>query len=501
LKRNRNLLLFSMLLSVLFIGLGSKSSPLYPLNDWVDVHCFFTMGRGIVDGLVPYRDLYEQKGPILYFVYALFALLSRDSFVLVFLLEVVTYALFLFFSGLLAQLYLGKTRAIYFLLPVLGAAVVTSWSFTHGGSVEQHGLFMLVYGMYSVLRAIKEKRSLTFTQAFANGIFAGILLWVKYTALGFYIGLALFVLIWYLTDPALRKKLLLTIGQFLLGVAVVSVPVFLYFGIHGAIGDLFTVYFYNNIFLYGQEFTEPRIEVIWNCLIGAVQYNLNYGWLIWSGILFLLRKDPEHWKAALMAALCFAGLTVTTFWGGIGYDYYSLIFAAFCVFGLIVWATLLQHTVVHTLWRKWFTNQLPVVITSLILLVSLMVNNTLQFNQNIYLMAYSKEDTVQYRFAKIIQTVDDPTLLNYGFLDGGFYYASGATPACRYFCYLNIDTQEMWDEQNACIQNGETDFIVTRYYTLEQYYLDMSHYELVDQFTHPFDKNYSYTYYLYQKIT
>lgn len=500
-KKNRNLLLFSFILSALFIGLGSKSSPLYPMNDWVDVNCFFTMGRGILDGMVPYRDLYEQKGPVLYFVYALLALLSRNSYVWVYLLEVVTYGLFLFYSGLLAQLYLGKTRSIYFLLPVLAAAVITSWSFTHGGSVEQHGLFMLVYGMYSVLRALKEKRALTFTEAFANGIFAGILLWVKYTMLGFYIGLALFVLIWYLTDPALRKKLLLTIGQFLLGAAAITAPVFLYFVFHGALDDLFTVYFYNNIFLYQSEMVLPRSQVIWDNMIASIRYNQNYGWLIWSGLLFLLRKDPGHWKAALMALLCFAGLTITTYWGGILYDYYALIFAAFCVFGLIVWSDMLRHTIVHIVWRKWFVGYVPIVATTLLLMVSLLVNSTLQFNQNMYLMDYKQEDIVQYRFAKIIQTVDDPTLLNYGFLDGGFYYASGATPACRYFCFLNINTPEMWEDQEECINNGEPDFIVTCTYTLEQYLPENTLYKLVDQATHPYDKNNSYTYYLYQKIT
>lgn len=490
-----------MILSVLFIGLGSKSSPLYPLNDWVDVNCFFTMGRGVLDGMVPYRDLYEQKGPILYFIYAFAALLSRDSFIGVYLLEVVTFGLFLFFSGLLVQLYVEKTRAIYFLIPILAAAVVTSWSFTHGGSVEQLSLFMLVYGMYSVLKALKENRALCFTEALINGLFAGILLWVKYTMLGFYIGLAIFVLVWYLTDKTLRSQLLFTIGAFLLGVLAASVPVFLYFGIHGAVNDLFTVYFVNNILYYGPELTQPRAQVIWDCMADSIRYNTNYGWLIWTGALFLLNKRSQEWKANLMVVLCFVGLTITTFWGGILYDYYGLVFAAFCVYGLIVWVEILRQTVVHRLWRRWLAGRVPIIAASLALLVAMMFNSTFQFNQNIYLMAYGKEDTVQYRFAKIIQTVEEPTLLNYGFLDGGFYYASGAAPACRYFCYFNIDTPEMWAEQGESIRNGEPDFIVTRYYTLEQYYVDMSHYELVDQYTHPFDKNYSYTYYLYQKTT
>lgn len=499
-KKNRILLLWAMFLSLIFIGLASKSSPLYPMNDWVDVNCFFTVGRGILDGLVPYRDLYEQKGPVLYFVYALISLFSKESFWGVFLLEVVTFGLFLYFSGKLGQLYTGKSKVIYLVIAVLAAAVVTSWSFTHGGSVEQHSLFMLVYGMYSVLRALKEQRSLTFGEAFTNGIFSGIILWVKYTTLGFYLGLAVFVLIWYLTDETLRGKLLSTIGQFLLGIAAVTAVVLTYFVLNGAVSDLFRVYFYENIFLYSEEIQGSRWESIWNCLKLAVTYNTNFGWMIWSALFFFILKGKGQWKAGLMALLSFAGLTIGTYWGGKPWDYYGLIFAAFCILGLIVWVEFLRATNLFDLWHRWIPKHILSAIVAMALVLSFLLSNTLQFNQNLYLTKYSKEDTVQYRFAKTIQTVDDATLLNYGFLDGGFYFASGATPACRYFCYFNINPPEMWEEQNACIQNGDADFIVTRYYTLDQYGVDTSKYQLVDEADHPFDQNTTFTYYLYQLV-
>lgn len=497
-KKNRILLLWSMLLSVLFIGLASKSSPLYPLNDWVDVNCFFTVGRGIVDGLVPYRDLYEQKGPVLYFVYAVLSLFSRESFWGVFLLEVITFGLFLYFSGKLGQLYVGASKVVYLMMAVLAAAVVTSWSFTHGGSVEQHSLFMLVYGLYSVVRALKEGRSLTFMEAFVNGIFAGVILWVKYTTLGFYLGLALFVLVWYLTDPALRRKLLATIGQFLLGIAAVTAVVLAYFAINNAVDDLFRVYFYENIFLYSEDIQGSRWDSIWNCLKWAVTYNTNFGWMIWSALFFFLLKGNGQWKAGLMALLCFAGLTVGTYWGGKPWDYYGLIFAAFCILGLIVWAEFLRSTTLFDLWHRWIPKHTLTTVAALVLVLVSLLSSTMKFNQNLYFAKYSKEDTVQYRFAKTIQAVEDATLLNYGFLDGGFYYASGATPACRYFCYFNINPPEMWEEQDNCIQNGCADFIVTRYYKLEQYGVDSSKYKLVDEASHPYDKNSTYTYYLYQ---
>lgn len=53
------------LISVSILLICSKNSPLYLMNDWVDVNCFFTVGRGMRHGLTPYLDLYEQKGPLL----------------------------------------------------------------------------------------------------------------------------------------------------------------------------------------------------------------------------------------------------------------------------------------------------------------------------------------------------------------------------------------------------------------------------------------------------
>ena len=493
-KKNRILFLWSMLLSVLFIGLASKSSPLYPLNDWVDVNCFFTMGRGILDGLVPYRDLYEQKGPVLYFIYAIIALFSRNSFVGVYLLEVVTFGLFLYFSGMLAQLYQGSSKVVYFLVAILAAAVVTSWSFTHGGSVEQNMLFMLVYGMYSVVRAIREERGLSFREAFVNGIFAGIVLWVKYTTLGFYIGLALFVLIWYPSEKHAGKILLATIGQFLLGVGAVSAMVFGYFLIHGAVDDFMTVYFYNNLFLYPVETQGSKLELIENCLKSTLQYNGSYSWLITAGVFLFLLQLRSHWRDFLMAVLTFIGLTVGTYWGGRGYTYYGLILAIYTVFGLIALVKACQMA------KLTLSKPLPAMVTlsALVLSVALLANYAYDKSGNTYLMRYEKEGHPAYRFAQTINQVENAKILNYGFLDGGFYYAAGIDPNCKFFCTLNIDAPDMWSSQREAINNGEVDFVITRRYPLSSYSANSSGYRLVDEASFYFE-GVDFTYYLYQK--
>lgn len=76
-----------------------------------------------------------------------------------------------------------------------------------------------------------------------------------------------------------------------------------------------------------------------------------------------------------------------------------------------------------------------------------------------------KEDLVQYQFAEIINQKPDATLLNYGFLDGGFYTVTGNVPNLKYFHKPNIAYEKypaIMDEQNRYIRETVTDFVVIR---------------------------------------
>ena len=487
------LMALCMVLAALFLGICSKSSPLYPINDWVDVHCFFTVGRGILDGLVPYRDLYEQKGPVLYFLYAFAAILSDRSFWGVFLLEVVTFGLFLYFCGEIARLYLGKSRAVYAICAVLAAVIPVSGAFSHGGGAEQLCLFMLAYSMKSVLQALKENRCLTVSEGILNGVFAACVLYIKFTIVGFYMGLALFVIIWYLSIRQ-GAQLLSTIVNFLLGVAGVSVLVFGYFAIHGAVGDFLTVYFYNNLFLYPMETEGSKLELIQNCLKTTLQYNTSYSWFLMMGIVLFLLEIRTGWRNFLMAILTFGGLTAGTYWGGRGYTYYGLILAVYAVFGLIVLAKACQIAgVTGRRFSHW-----SVTCAGMLVLVAMLLNYSYKTSPNTYLMEYEKEDHPAYRFAETIKTVENPTLLNFGFLDGGFYYAADVIPSCKFFCTLNINAPDMWYSQYDAINNGKVDFVITRQYPITSYNVDPSAYELVDETVFYFE-GWDFTYYLYQK--
>lgn len=496
-NKKYGLLLFCMAAAAAYLAICSKSSPLYPMNDWVDVNCFFTVGKGILHGIVPYRDLYEQKGPILYFYYAIASLFSQTSYIGPYILDSISFGLFLYFSGKIAGLYLGDSKWVYGIVVVLAALVPNSRAFAHGGSVELISLWPLAYSLYAVTRAICEGRLLKGLESFFIGCCCAMVVYIKFTIAGFYLGLALFVALWYLLWERKYPELLKTIAAFLGGIAAVSGVVFAYFLLNGALDDLFTVYFYNNLFLYPTEVTD-RTQMILNCLKRTLEVNTGYSWMIPLGAAGALLIKPRQGRTITALLLSFIGLVIGTYWGGRGYTYYGLILAAFCVYGLIAIVKLIEFIRLGDLYRK-FTDGWPLISWLLIgiLTVSLLLN-CYGTSQNVYLMSYEKEDMPQYQFAAYINEAADATLLNYGFLDGGFYYAADVLPTCRFFCYLNIPLTQLWSEQNAMIQSGQVDFIVTRHYALTQYGVDSSRYELLATAEMPFE-GYPYTYYLYGK--
>ncbi len=496
-KRNA-LLLFSFFMAAGVLLTCTKSSPLFPMNDWVDVNCFFTVGKSMLQGVVPYRDLYEQKGPVLYFLYAVAALISSKDFFGVYLLEVAAYGLFLYFSGKIAMLYLGKSAMTYLIVAILAVVLPISPAFAHGGGAEELMLFMLAYGLYSVTRALHEKRRLTFWEAFWNGVFAACVLFIKFTALGFYMGLVLFIILHHLTDGFQWKALLITAGQFLVGVAAVTAAVALYFGIHGAIDDLFTVYFYNNLFLYPQEVEGTRLSLIQTCLKNTLAANSSYAPLIYLSLALFAVELRLRWRDTVMALLCFVGLVIGTYWGGRGYTYYGLILAVFAIYGLTAIARLFQIGHVSALLSQGLQGHRWLVRLVLGLFAVFMLTVGYSGSRNAYLMDYDRADLPAYRFAETVNKVENPKILNYGFLDGGFYHAAGVTPNCKFFCTLNINAPDMWAIQRQCIQNGEVDFVITRKYTLDRYSAGAKGYTLVDEATFYFE-GIDFTYYLYQK--
>ena len=112
-KKERGLALAACAaLAALMLLFASQCSPLYPINLWDDANCLLTVGRVMRRGGVLYRDIYEQKGPLLYLIHALAACISDTSFGGVYALEIPALTAALYAAYRLLRLRTGAGFAL-----------------------------------------------------------------------------------------------------------------------------------------------------------------------------------------------------------------------------------------------------------------------------------------------------------------------------------------------------------------------------------------------------
>ena len=99
--------------SVVSLMLLSSDSPLHGDWDRLDSAIFFTSGKAMMNGLQPYVDFADSKGPLLWLIYGVGYLLTPRSYVGVFWLSCVCYAAILYYNYLTARLFLGDRLRSY----------------------------------------------------------------------------------------------------------------------------------------------------------------------------------------------------------------------------------------------------------------------------------------------------------------------------------------------------------------------------------------------------
>lgn len=485
------------LISYAFLLICTRSSPLYPLNDWVDSNCFFTVGKSMMHGRVLYRDIYEQKGILLYFIHGIAYLISNTTFLGVFLFEVAFFCAFLYTSYLIARLYVPHMLALSF-LPVMSWAVLTSVSLRQGDSAEEFCLPFVLFAVYALLKNIREGDGSGIPDTRTTvllGMCAACILWIKYTLLGIYIGLVLAVVIFSFTDRDILRLVRAALA-FIFGALIVSLPVFIYFALNGALGDLFEAYFYNNMFLYTDERSfASRWSDIFSLAFRGLNNNELWGTMCYVG-LFSVICDVRRPRASLGVFLMYLGNIFFIYWGGIGWYYYSFGMVALCVLGFVavvraVWFVLreggglVRSFAVSVLHRADGERQTPLgaaylrlraffdreTMRTLSFVLSLSLcfcvgavyrNKAYRDCDNVFYMSQSREEIWQTKFARIINESEDKSTLNYSCLDLGVYTTANIVPTEKYFCRLNLNTDEQIEALESAVSEQRVEFLVIR---------------------------------------
>ena len=470
--------------SLAFMFCFGLNSPLYTFNSHCDFNWFVTMGRGVVAGKVPYRDLLEQKGPITYFVFA-FATLFPSYQIAIWLIEVFCVSLFLFFAYRIARKFLSPWLCLA-VVPITMMMLSANFARAlNGACVEEFCLPIFAYSLLCFLDFIMDQRPATWRRGFALGICLGVLFWVKFTMWEFFL---VPMLIWLIMNLVRRNWTgVLCSGLFMmLGFMLVTLPILIYFMTFQALDDLWEVYFKINIFSYNGNTNDDltahakiigRLTSIFKPFFVGVYFVM---FLLWGIICFVIK----HWRHKSGWLFLIAVLTT---WGlvgfFVGYLYYYIPLFAYAIIGVVYLVKLVAHVLcaievtIHRYWVK-IVNVLLVTLVSFLL--------SLPFVYNLQELKRGHDDYAPLVVADIIAdynaTATEPaTLFCYQMADCGFYATAGIVPNVYYYAknsFTEKDLPQMFESFDETIRTQACDFVVTYRNVFEEHEtLLMSYYD------------------------
>lgn len=492
-------LLFAFMTAFCLLFICSRSSFLYLFNNWDDANSYFSMGKVMMNGGVIYRDSFDQKGPLLYFLYGIGYLLSPTSFDGVFLLEILSMTAFLMAGYKILCLYLPHKLSLS-LLPVFAFMVTVSKSFYWGGSAEEFCLPFLGWGLYFSLQYFKttypafiSKKTLVLC-----GFFAGCIMLIKFNILGLYFAWMAVIALFNFNRTNFKKAFSGCL-LFLAGMALPLLPWLLYFAYHGALYDWYHAYIYCNVFLYSDLYYEEPVSVgtkiyeLAKILYWLIHDNFVYFGCIILGFLGVLsdRKFRLYEKINIYAMFLFLFLGI--YIGGTTLFYYSLPLSLFSIFGLLfvgkglLWIK--QKFFVSFRYKALYPAGFTAVYAVILFLAW-------SFSMNTEYSRQTEQDFWLYDFCDVVCENENPTLLNISCLDAGLYTLTDIIPTCKYFQSNAVHGfDEVGEEQLRYIKEQQTEFVLARDTYPEEL---LKTYHLVRKQTYA-SNNTEFVYYLFQK--
>ena len=440
-KQQVALLSFCLVLAAIIEVFTHCSSPLSSPLFEADQQMFFMSAKAWWNGLLPYRDCADVKGPFLYLFYLAGYLLSPVTFHGVFAVQIVWSALLFFVLYRTARLFLDPYPGALALCIALGSIY---FPYYHDAGSRAEDIMMLPIALlvYAVCRyvVVEYGNAKALLRLCAlNGAVAWILFFIKYNACFVNVALAAWLIYETWNRGLLTKGLLATIA----GVVAVIQPVGVYLIATGTFSDFIAIYFKLNAETYA-NFIAVHHAYSWKKSIlgaGGLSFLTTCVWL--AGILFL--RLPRGLRAPLLLSLAGARLAACGPW-----PYYLQLVAPFGIFPAVALVQRLSSL------SKRSIVAMGASACALIVLASPRTNAANAWR----LLRGEKLPTAATAMEEYMQSAPNSNILVLNSLDPGLGTSSHQLPAGTFWCSLNGMPRSVEKKLNEGYQTGAADFVI-----------------------------------------
>ena len=421
------MLFFAAVLTVLF----STCSFLYPINPWDDANVYMTIGNAMLSGKELYVDIFDHKGPVLFFLHEAAAMLSRSSFAGIWLVELVCCYFYLHYS-LRTMRQFSASDATLPLTLLLGVVTYSSDFFYYGDSVEEFSLPILAQSLYYMVRFARDGHVPSVRQSFFVGVGVALIFWMKFNLLFFYV-FGIVALAYIAWKHGWMKGFWLIVSCVLAGFVCLTILVLSYFAVHGTLDALWQSYFMVNIFHYHGVATNGEPDFWWFPLVKLG---------IWTVLMLPVVFLPARREVKLLVFSTYGVLLLSFSTMTVQFYYFLTIFTFFPL--LINYCPNIRLT-----WRA-HVGMLVIAIAGA------------ATNWNLVTLLNGTFPCRVLEMAEIINanTTEDSEVLTFSSYDTGIYQHTRHLPPNKNFFISSILDPDIKREQAELVESGRVKYLV-----------------------------------------
>lgn len=425
------------------------SSPLHHIYNRIDSAWFFMGGKAMMNGLRPYVDFADSKGPLLWLIYGIGYLLSPRNYFGVYILACLCYGVVLYYNYKTARLLLGDERRSLLVALLMPWFYFLYW-FCSDIRAEDFCNLPLSASLYYLLYLLYNKEGQSYSirryGMVLGGSFMALVL-IKFNAAAMQ-ALMVAVALWYYIRK--EHRVWEPLKWMTAGVVAVALPFLVYLAVMGSLSAFIQEYFINTLQTVSSK-DGPLVD-FWNEFLRSwgdpkklalLLFICCGGWLAGRQLPYW-RQWP--WLTALWFYLLSTQHNL--------FHYYSIC-NLFCIFPLIYLVSLADRPL-----KKGY------LVAAMAIMLCWGVFENIRDDSRLTSLSLwcSGEDSLNYvrmqRISNSMHGVRKPRILNLFGAEFGFGVEQECLPAGKHWCRQRGSTSTMKQEHIDLLKLGKADFVV-----------------------------------------
>lgn len=311
-------LIICFFISLLF-SINLCLAPFNKSEPGTDSAVFLYIGKAMQNGLLPYKDLFDHKGIILYFIEYIGYFIGHGSQTGVWIIELanvfVTSILFYYIAKLFS-----KSRIVCYLTVFIITSLCSLTFYSGGNLVEEYALPWITLSLYIVIKFFVTKTYRKW-HIVVLGCSFSIVFFIRVNMVGLWVALLLAVLIYFIKNRRIAE-IFKCLFLFIVGCLIVIIPLLLYFITTDSFKEMIEYYFIFNFSYTGSASREGMIKFAFN----SITYSgISSFFIVYSFCVYFKKKII--WVNTITLLFAFFSSAIS----GRSYPHYGIIFIPFFV--------------------------------------------------------------------------------------------------------------------------------------------------------------------------